>query len=276
MLELFKVVILGIVEGITEWLPISSTGHMLLFDLFLKLKSPDDFKAMFFVVIQLGAILAVVMVYWSQLWPWKRAENGQITTSRSTLRLWGKVLVATLPAAVVGFALDDFIDAHMHKPVIIALALIIFGIWFILIEDWNKKRRPAIRKLSQITYRDALLIGAFQMLALVPGVSRSGATIIGMLVMGVSRGLAARFSFFMSIPVMFGASFLKLVKFGFHFTGFQVVELFIGMVVAFVVSVLVIKFLMEYIKKHDFKVFGWYRIALGILVLLVFGLRAIF
>ena len=276
MLELFKVVILGIVEGITEWLPISSTGHMLLFDLFLKLKSPDDFKTMFFVVIQLGAILAVVMVYWSQLWPWKRAENGQITTSRSTLRLWGKVLVATLPAAVVGFALDDFIDAHMHKPVIIALALIIFGIWFILIEDWNKKRRPAIRKLSQITYRDALLIGAFQMLALVPGVSRSGATIIGMLVMGVSRGLAARFSFFMSIPVMFGASFLKLVKFGFHFTGFQVVELFIGMVVAFVVSVLVIKFLMEYIKKHDFKVFGWYRIALGILVLLVFGLRAIF
>jgi len=276
MLELFKVVILGIVEGITEWLPISSTGHMLLFDLFLKLKSPDDFKTMFFVVIQLGAILAVVMVYWSQLWPWKRAENGQITTSRSTIRLWGKVLVATLPAAVVGFALDDFIDAHMHKPVIIALALIIFGIWFILIEDWNKKRRPAIRKLSQITYRDALLIGAFQMLALVPGVSRSGATIIGMLVMGVSRGLAARFSFFMSIPVMFGASFLKLVKFGFHFTGFQVVELFIGMVVAFVVSVLVIKFLMEYIKKHDFKVFGWYRIALGILVLLVFGLRAIF
>ena len=276
MLELFKVVILGIVEGITEWLPISSTGHMLLFDLFLKLKAPDDFKTMFFVVIQLGAILAVVMVYWSQLWPWKRAENGQITTSRSTIRLWGKVLVATLPAAVVGFALDDFIDAHMHKSVIIALALIIFGIWFILIEDWNKKRRPAIRKLSQITYRDALLIGAFQMLALVPGVSRSGATIIGMLVMGVSRGLAARFSFFMSIPVMFGASFLKLVKFGFHFTGFQVVELFIGMVVAFVVSVLVIKFLMEYIKKHDFKVFGWYRIALGILVLLVFGLRAIF
>ncbi len=276
MLELFKVVILGIVEGITEWLPISSTGHMLLVDLFLKLKAPEEFKTMFFVVIQLGAIMAVVVIYWKQLWPWKRAESGQIVTSRGTLLLWAKVLAATLPAAILGFALDDFIDDHMHKPVIIALALIIFGIWFIIVEDWNKKRQPAIRKLSQLTYKDALLIGAFQMLALVPGVSRSGATIIGMLVLGVSRGLAARFSFFMSIPVMFGASFLKLVKFGFHFTAFQAVELLVGMIVAFFVSIIVIQFLMGYIKKHDFKVFGWYRIALGILVLIVFGLRAIF
>ena len=296
-LELLKVVFLGIVEGITEWLPISSTGHMLLVDQVVKLDASKDFKNMFFVVIQLGAILAVVYMYWGKLWPFRMVRDEKprrekkkkkidprwkdeiriknIGISRVILLLWLKVIVATLPAAVIGILLDDWMDKYAHTAGVIAVALIVYGVLFILVENRNEKRQPKITKLSQMTYLDALKLGAFQTLAIVPGTSRSGATIVGGLTMGYSRRLVTEFSFFMSIPIMFGWSLIKLIKFGFHYSVLQFFELIIGMVVAFIVSVFVIKFLIGYIKKNDFKIFGYYRIALGLVVIVIFVLKGL-
>ncbi|MHC1770353.1 MAG: undecaprenyl-diphosphate phosphatase [Flexilinea sp.] len=270
-IEIFKVISLGIVEGITEWLPISSTGHMLLVDQFLQLNASDAFKEMFFFVIQLGAILAVVMMFWNKMFPFQWSDKTQPVIKKDTFSLWFKVVVACIPGAVVTIIFDDYIEAHLHSPIVIAATLIIYGIAFILIENWNKKRVPTVGKLSDITYKTALMIGLFQVLSIIPGTSRSGATIIGALLIGVSRVAAAEFTFFLAVPVMFGLSAIKILKFGFSFTSSELMVLVIGMVVAFAVSKLVIKFLMAFIKKHDFKVFGWYRIALGIIVLLYFA-----
>ena len=272
-LELLKVIFLGIVEGITEWLPISSTGHMLLVDEFLQLNMDDAFKEMFFVVIQLGAIFAVVVMFWNKMFPFQFKDKMQPIVKKDTFILWSKVVIACIPGVAIAVPFDDFIDAHLHTPLVIATALIVYGIAFILIETWNKKRIPNINKLSDITYASALMIGMFQVLSIIPGTSRSGATIIGALLIGVSRVAAAEFTFFLAVPVMFGLSFLKILKFGFVFTGTELLTLGVGMAVAFVVSVLVIKFLMSYIKKHNFNIFGWYRIVLGIIVLFYFTLR---
>ena len=272
--EMLKVIFLGIVEGITEWLPISSTGHMLLVDEFIRLDMTDSFKEMFFVVIQLGAILAVVLLFWKKMFPFQFKDKTQPVVRKDIFSLWFKVVAACIPGAVVTLLFDDYVDAHFHTPLVIAAALIFYGFAFILIENWNKKRKVRVESLNDITYQTAFLIGLFQVLAIIPGTSRSGATIVGALLLGVSRTVAAEFTFFLAIPVMFGASLLKIVQFGFHFTGMEAAILLTGMIVAFVVSVLVIKFLMGYIKKHDFKVFGWYRIVLGIVVLLYFGLIA--
>ncbi|MBQ1274484.1 MAG: undecaprenyl-diphosphate phosphatase [Cellulosilyticum sp.] len=269
-IEILKVIFLGIVEGITEWLPISSTGHMLLVDEFLKLNVSDSFKEMFFVVIQLGAILAVVLLFWNKMFPFQFKDKSKPVIKAETFSLWFKVVVACIPGAVVTLLFDDYIEAHLHTPVVIALTLIIYGIAFIFIEDWNKKRTPRVKKLTDITYKTAFIIGLFQVLSIIPGTSRSGSTIIGALLIGVSRVAAAEFTFFLAVPVMFGLSAIKLLKFGLAFTGAELIILLVGMAVAFIVSVIVIKFLMSYIKKHDFKVFGWYRIALGIIVLLYF------
>ena len=281
MSEIIKAIILGIVEGITEWLPISSTGHLILVQEFLNLDKSKDFIEMFNVVIQLGAILAVVIIFWKKLWPFGKEGNkhplnkspfGQMVKT-DIFVMWFKVMVACLPAAVVGVTIDDWIDDHFYNPWVIAIALITFGIAFIVVENWNKTRKPKVTKIDDLTYKAAFIIGMFQLIAaLFPGTSRSGATIVGALLIGVARPVAAEFTFFLAIPVMFGASLLKLVKFGLDFTGSELAVLVIGMVVAFFVSVFVIKFIMDYIKKHDFKVFGWYRIVLGILVLLYFGL----
>lgn len=269
-IEILKVIFLGIVEGITEWLPISSTGHMLLVDEFLKLNVSDSFKEMFFVVIQLGAILAVVLLFWNKMFPFQFKDKSKPVIKAEIFSLWFKVVVACIPGAVVTLLFDDYIEAHLHTPVVIALTLIIYGIAFIFIEDWNKKRTPRVKKLTDITYKTAFIIGLFQVLSIIPGTSRSGSTIIGALLIGVSRVAAAEFTFFLAVPVMFGLSAIKLLKFGLAFTGAELIILLVGMAVAFIVSVIVIKFLMSYIKKHDFKVFGWYRIALGIIVLLYF------
>lgn len=269
-IEILKVIFLGIVEGITEWLPISSTGHMLLVDEFLHMNMSDAFKDMFFVVIQLGAILAVVVMFWKRMFPFQFHDKAKPVVRKDIFSLWFKVVVACIPGAIVTILFDDYIEAHLHTPVVIAAMLILYGIAFILIEDWNKTRTARVTRLSDITYQTALAIGMFQVLSIIPGTSRSGATIIGALLIGVSRVAAAEFTFFLAVPVMFGLSALKMLKFGFHFTGAEFMTLILGMVVAFVVSVLVIKFLMRYIKKHDFKVFGWYRIILGVIVLAVF------
>lgn len=266
-IELVKAFFLGIVEGITEWLPISSTGHMLLVDEFFTLNMSDSFKEMFFVVIQLGAILAVVVLFWKKMFPFQFRDKTKPIVKKDTFSLWMKVVVACIPGAVVTLLFDDYIEAHLHTPTVIALALILYGIAFILVENWNKRRVPAIQKLEDISYRTALVIGLFQVLSIIPGTSRSGATIVGALLIGVSRVAAAEFTFFLAVPVMFGLSAIKLLKFGFSFTSQELLVLTTGTIVAFVVSILVIKFLMSYIKKHDFKVFGWYRIALGIVVL---------
>ena len=272
-LNIIKVIILGIVEGITEWLPISSTGHMILVDEFLKLNVSKEFMDMFLVVIQLGAIFAVIVLYWNKIFPFK-FDNG-IKVEKETFSMWFKIIVACLPAAIVGLLWDDELNALFYNPTTVALMLIIFGILFIVIENYNKGKSPKVTSLSQITYQAAIIIGIWQLIAAVfPGTSRSGATIVGALLIGVSRTVAAEFTFFLAIPVMFGASALKLVKFGFNFTGNELMLLAIGMVVAFVVSVLSIKFLMSYIKKNDFKAFGWYRIVLGLLVLGYFYLIA--
>ena len=273
-IEILKVIFLGIVEGITEWLPISSTGHMLLVDEFLQLNVSDEFKEMFFVVIQLGAILAVVLLFWNKMWPFQTKNKKKSVIRADVFSMWFKVVVACIPGAVVTILFDDYIEAHLHTPVVIAATLILYGIAFILIENWNKGRRPQVRTLQDITYKTALLIGMFQVLSIIPGTSRSGSTIIGALLIGVSRVAAAEFTFFLAVPVMFGLSALKILDFGFAFSGAELVILLVGMVTAFVVSVLVIKFLMGYIRKHDFKVFGWYRIVLGIVVLLYFLLLA--
>ena len=269
LLELLKAAILGIIEGITEWLPISSTGHMLLVDEFITLQMSDAFKEMFFVVIQLGAILAVVVLFWGKMFPFQFRDKTKPVVEMDKISLWLKVVVACIPGAVVTLLFDDYIEAHLHTPAVIAAALIIYGIAFIVIENWNKRRTPSVATLQDITYRTALLIGLFQVLSIIPGTSRSGATIVGALLIGVSRVAAAEFTFFLAVPVMFGLSAIKILKFGFSFTGEELLVLGIGTLVAFAVSVLVIKFLMGYIKKHDFKVFGWYRIALGLLVILL-------
>lgn len=272
-MEALKVIFLGIVEGVTEWLPISSTGHMLLVDEFLQLNRSAAFKEMFFVVIQLGAILAVVVLFWHKMIPFQWRDKSRPVVRMDTISLWCKVVVACIPGAIVTVLFDDYIDENLHTPVVIAAALILYGVAFILIENWNRHRQPAIRSLSGITYGTALLIGLFQVLSIIPGTSRSGATIIGALLLGVSRVAAAEFTFFLAVPVMFGLSALKMLKFGFAYTGAEVATLALGIVVAFLVSVIVIKFLMGYIKKHDFKVFGWYRIVLGIIVLVYFAVR---
>ncbi|MDW2800714.1 undecaprenyl-diphosphate phosphatase [Clostridium boliviensis] len=266
--EFFKVLFLGIVEGITEWLPISSTGHMLLVDQFLQLNASEGFKEMFFVMIQLGAILAVVLLFWDKMFPFQWSDSNRPFLIKETFLIWIKVVISCVPGAIVTILFDDYIEARFHTPGVIAAALIFYGAAFIIIENWNKERIPSVRKLQDISYRTAFIIGLFQVLSIVPGTSRSGATIIGALLIGVSRTAAAEFTFFMAVPVMFGLSAIKVLKFGLFFTGEELFILVTGMTVAFAVSILVIKFLMRYIKKHDFKVFGWYRIILGILVLL--------
>ena len=270
--EMLKVIFLGIVEGITEWLPISSTGHMLLVDEFIRLDMTDSFKEMFFVVIQLGAILAVVLLFWKKMFPFQFKDKTQPVVRKDIFSLWFKVVVACIPGAAVTILFDDYIEAHLHTPVVIAIALIFYGFAFILIENWNKKRKVRVESLNDITYQTAFFIGLFQVLAIIPGTSRSGATIIGALLIGVSRVAAAEFTFFLAVPVMFGWSLIKLIKFGFAFSTQELCALGLGCVVAFAVSVVVIRFLMGYIKKHDFKVFGWYRIILGAIVLGYFAL----
>ena len=278
MLNIVYSIIYGIIEGITEWLPISSTGHLILAENFLKFQnvSPDFFD-MFEVVIQLGAILAVVVLYFKQIWPLKREKtkhnkNGKIVWDKKILILWVKILVACIPAAIVGLLFDDLLNEYLYNSWVVATMLILVGIAFIIIENKKKGMNARVKDITELTYKDALIIGLFQLIAAIfPGTSRSGATIIGALLIGVSRTVAAEYTFFLAIPVMFGASLLKIVKFGFAFTGTEIVALLVGMIVAFLVSIFVIKFLMNYIKKHDFKVFGWYRIVLGILVLILLG-----
>ena len=269
--ETLKAILFGIVEGITEWLPISSTGHMILLNEFVTLDVSTEFWEMFLVVIQLGAILAVVLLFWNKIFPFQFREKPIIRSDIFTL--WFKILVACIPAAVIGLAFDDVFDALFYNPWCVAIALIVFGIAFIVIENRNKNMTPKITELGEITYQTAFMIGVFQLLAAIfPGTSRSGATIVGALLIGVSRTVAAEFTFFLAVPVMLGASLLKIVKFGFDFTGMEAAILLTGMVSAFVVSVIVIRFLMGYIKKHDFKIFGWYRIVLGAAVLLYFAI----
>ena len=265
ILEILKVIIIGIVEGITEWLPISSTGHMILVDELIKLNASEEFKSMFMVVIQLGAILAVVVLYFRKLNPFSRGKS--LKMRYLTIELWKKIIVACLPAAMLGVLIDDWLDAHLYNGFIVAMALIVYGVLFILIENSNKKRVDSITKVYSIDYQTALFIGAFQVLALIPGTSRSGATIIGGMILGASRSVAAEFSFFLSIPIMFGASLLKLVKFGFHYSMAEIVYLLLGMIVAFLVSIFSISFLLSWIKKNDFKFFGYYRIVRGLIVL---------
>ena len=272
-MEILKVIFLGIVEGITEWLPISSTGHMLLVDEFLQMNQSEEFKEMFFVVIQLGAILAVVLLFWNKMFPFQWKDKTKPVVQKDIFSMWFKVVVACIPGAVVTILFDDYIESHFHTPMVIATTLIVYGIAFIVIESWNKKKTPKVAGLHDITYKTAFIIGMFQVLSIIPGTSRSGSTIIGALLIGVSRVAAAEFTFFLAVPVMFGLSALKILKFGLAFTSAELICLIVGMVVAFVVSVIVIKFLMGYIKKHDFKVFGWYRIVLGIVVLLYFMMQ---
>lgn len=269
VIQIFKVIFLGIVEGITEWLPISSTGHMLIVDEFLQLNASAAFKEMFFVVIQLGAILAVVGIFWDKMFPFQFKNKNMPVIRGDVFSLWFKTAFACIPGAVVTILFDDFIEAHLHTPFVIAAALIFYGIAFILVENWNKHRTPKINELTNITYQTAFLIGMFQVLSIIPGTSRSGSTIIGALIIGVSRVAAAEFTFFLAVPVMFGLSALKILKFGLEFSGSELIILVVGMVTAFVVSIFVIKFLMSFIKKHDFKLFGWYRIYFGLFVILI-------
>lgn len=286
--ELLKVIFLGIVEGITEWLPISSTGHMILVDEFIKLNVSPEFKELFFVVIQLGAIFAVILLYWNKLWPFyirpltkrQRAMANKMPAvqrgaylfveqfcDKEKWILWFKIFVACLPTIIIALPFNDIIEEKFNNYVVVAIALIVYGVLFIVIENYNKRRRASCRNLQDLSFKTALIIGAFQVLSVIPGTSRSGSTIIGGILAGTSRTVAAEFTFFLAIPVMFGASLLKLVKFGLSFTGTEIIILIVGCLVSFVVSILAIKFLVGYIKKHDFKAFGWYRIILGVLVL---------
>ena len=284
IIELLKVVFLGIVEGITEWLPISSTGHLILVEEFVKLDVSKAFWEMFMVVIQLGAILAVVVLYWKDIWPFrnKKPKHENVTKVEKAagtlcrflkmdkMIMWLKIMVSCLPAILIGLPFDDFIEKKFNNWFVVAVMLIVYGVLFLVVEDYNEKREVKIHSIADITWKTALLIGVFQVLALIPGTSRSGATIIGGILLGASRKVAAEYTFFLAIPVMFGASLLKIVKFGFDFTAWELTILGVGTVVSFVVSILAIKFLMGYIKKHDFKAFGWYRIVLGIIVMLFF------
>ena len=265
-MELLKTVVLGVVEGLTEWLPISSTGHMILVDEFIKLDVSKSFMDMFLVVIQLGAILAVVVLNFEKLNPfssWKSSWE-----KRATWQLWYKVILACVPAAVIGLLFNKFMEEHFMTAPVVAATLIFYGVMFILVENYNKRRTPRVREIERLDYKTAFIIGLFQVLSLVPGTSRSGATILGGILFGTSRYVAAEFTFFLAIPVMFGASLLKMVKFGWHYTGSEILILVVGMATAFVVSILSIKFLLRYIKNNDFKAFGWYRIVLGIIVVL--------
>lgn len=271
MIELLKAILFGIVEGITEWLPVSSTGHMIILDEFIRLDCTPEFWEMFLVVIQLGAIMAVVILFWNKIFPFQFRDKSRPVIEMDKIMLWLKIVVACIPAAVVGLLFDDVFEALFYHAIPVALALIVFGVAFIVVERRNKGKKAKIRKLNDITFQTAFLIGIFQLIAAIfPGTSRSGATIVGALLIGVSRSVAAEFTFFLAIPVMFGASLLKLVKFGFTFTTLEAGELIIGMLVSFFVSIFVIRFLMDYIKKHDFQIFGWYRIVLGAIVI-IFG-----
>lgn len=265
MIEILKAIILGIVEGITEWLPISSTGHMILVEEFIQLDMSAAFKEMFFVVIQLGAILAVVALYFNKLNPFAPKKTAQ--EKKETMEIWYKVIVGVVPAGVLGLLLDDWLNEHFYNYLVVAIMLIVYGVLFIVIENRNKNKTAEITTFQDMTYKTAFIIGLFQCLSLIPGTSRSGATILGAIIVGTSRFIAAEYSFFLSIPVMFGASALKLVKFGFDFTGMELTILLTGMLVAFLVSIIAIKFLMKYIQNNDFKAFGWYRIILGALVI---------
>ena len=283
-IEILKVIFLGIVEGITEWLPISSTGHLILVEEFIKLDVSQEFWDMFMVVIQLGAIMAVVVLYWKDLWPFrnKKPKHQNVTNVEKAagvlcrfvkidkMIMWFKILVSCLPAIIIGLPFNDFIEEKFNNWFVVSVMLIVYGVMFLIVEDYNEKRQAKYNSISEITWKTALIIGIFQVLSLIPGTSRSGATIIGGILVGASRTVAAEYTFFLAIPVMFGASLLKIVKFGLNFTSWEVVILLTGMAVSFVVSVLAIKFLMGYIKKHNFKVFGWYRIVLGIIVILFF------
>lgn len=277
LFELLKAFLFGVVEGITEWLPISSTGHMILLDQFVQLDVSKDFYSMFEVVIQLGAILAVVVIYWHKIWPFHQADKNAHTqgiwryVDKDIMIMWLKIFIACLPAGIIGVAFNDTFERLFYNPTCVAIALIVFGIAFILIEDIHKNKQPKITSIAELSYYTVVLIGFFQLIAAVfPGTSRSGATIVGALILGVSRTVATEFTFFLAIPVMFGAALFKLVKFGFSFTPLEIWILIVGLVTAFITSIIAIKFLMQYIKKHTFKAFGWYRIILGLLVIAYF------
>ena len=279
MMELLKAALFGLVEGVTEWLPVSSTGHMILLNEFVKLDVSQDFWDMFLVVIQFGAILAVVLLYWKMIWPlglYTHRKRTRVVWKREVLMLWVKTIVACIPAAVVGVLFDDWLDEHLYNWLVVSVMLIVVGIAFIIVEVKNKDMVPVTTELSDLSMKEALLIGMFQLIAaILPGTSRSGATIIGGLLIGVSRTVAAQFTFILAIPVMAGASLLKIVKYlheGNSFSGTEVQTMAVGLIVAFLVSVVIIRFLMNYIRRHDFKVFGWYRIAIGALVILYFAL----
>lgn len=273
IIEILKTILIGIVEGITEWLPVSSTGHMILLEEFVKMNMTEEFMEMFNVVIQLGAILAVVVLFFPKLWPFTTKEKGWI--KKDTWMMWFKVIVAVLPAAVLGILFDDMLDEMFYNFQTVAITLIIYGVLFIVVENWNRGRRPSIRSIKDMTFQTAFFIGLFQVLSLIPGTSRSGATILGAIILGCSRYIAAEFSFFLAIPVMFGASLLKMLKFGWVMNSAEIIILLVGMVTAFIVSMVSIKFLMGYVKKHDFKFFGYYRIVLGIIVLAYFIVKSL-
>lgn len=276
LFDVFVAVIWGIVEGITEWLPVSSTGHMILVEQFLNFQN-KDFTDMFLVVVQLGAIMAVVLLFWDRIWPFQFKDKQAKKVNTAIINMWFKIIVACLPAAVVGILFDDMIDEIFYNPYVVAGALILYGILFLIVENWNKGRKPVIMSVTEMGYDTAIIIGIFQLLAaIVPGTSRSGATIIGALLLGVARSAAAEFTFYLAIPVMFGASLLKLLKGGFNFGVMGGVTLGVGMLVAFLVSLFVIRYLMSYIRKHDFKAFGYYRIVIGIVVLAYFAISSTF
>ncbi len=278
MIGILKAALFGVVEGVTEWLPVSSTGHMILLNEFVKLDVSTDFWNMFLVVIQFGAILAVILLYWKTIWPlglYKHRRRTRIIWKKDTLMLWAKTIVACIPAGIVGVLFDDWLDAHFYNWLVVSIMLILVGAAFLVVETVYKDRKPRVTDLRDISFKEAVIIGMFQLAAAVfPGTSRSGSTIIGGLLIGVSRTVAAQFTFILAIPVMAGASLLKMVKYGFHFTGMETAILLTGMIVAFAVSVAIIRFLMGFIRKHDFKVFGWYRIVLGALVIAYFALFA--
>lgn len=265
VIEILKAIILGIVEGITEWLPISSTGHLILLEKLLTLNVSAEFMEMMRVVIQLGAIMAVVILYFNKLNPFSPKKSLQ--EKKNTMNIWFKVIVGVLPAGILGVLFDDWFDKHFYNHITVAITLIVYGILFIIIENRNKGKRTQINSFRDLSYKTAFYIGLFQILSLIPGTSRSGATILGAIILGTSRYIAAEYSFFLAIPIMFGASALKLIKFGFSFTGLEIAILLAGMISAFIVSIIAIKFLLKYIRNNDFKAFGWYRIVLGILVL---------
>ena len=269
LLDILKVVVMGIVEGFTEWLPISSTGHMILVDELLQLDMRPEFKEVFLKVIQCGAMLAIVALYFRRLNPFSPRKSGE--QKKATWKLWGKIVLACIPAAVVGLLADDWVDEHLYNGLVVSLTLIIYGILFIVIENVNKYKEPYIDRIGKLDYLTAFYIGLFQVLSIIPGTSRSGATILGAMLLGCSRSVSAEFSFYLGVPVIFGASLIKLLKFGFDFTGYEIAYLIIGMVSAFFVAIYSVKFLIEWVKKNDFRFFGYYRIVLGVIVLIWYG-----